>query len=550
MPLEICWKSELLPVAQRFADREAVHDASGSASYREIFDRAAGAAEGLRRLGIGPGDVAATFFRNSRRAVEAAYGVLLSGGCDVSINAHLAPDDVRYCLNVSKARIVLTDRRGAGELNDLQIPVVMIEDLGALPLALLAPVPVEPNAWARMVFTSGTTGRPKGIIHTHVGRWTSNLLLRASLPTPPKERNVLMLTPFSHGSSLLTFAFLDGGGSVTLLDGLEVGEVTRRLESGRCDQFFASPTILAKLLPMLKGRRLERVRMIYCGTASLAPELYEKVRAVFGPIVRVTYGKTEVFNPITVLSPDETDRFYTEGPSEMTCVGWPASGVEIRIGNGASGSEDEEARGREPGPILLRTRHMLAGIVSESGFQPHSSADFHRTGDIGYLDDLGRLHLCGREADVMKTGGYKIAPEEVEAKLRPSLAAGELVVFGCPSAYWGEIITLAVEGADAGWRENMEDILSTMTPFKRPRLFLELEELPRNAMGKVSRAAVREEVLRRFRVEDGARPRLVPLQNQGAADGTKSFGSMSSQPEEAPLPVAPLPPESPAGESR
>jgi malonyl-CoA/methylmalonyl-CoA synthetase len=136
--------------------------------------------------------------------------------------------------------------------------------------------------------------------------------------------------------------------------------------------------------------------------------------------------------------------------------------------------------------------------------------EFHATGDLGYLDARGRLHLVGRAADVIKTGGYKVAPEEVERALSPAFRPGEVAAVGIPSEHWGEVIVAAIERAPPGWREEATKVAATMTAYKRPRAFIELDELPRNAMGKVRRAAIRDHVLQHYRLVDGPHPRLEP----------------------------------------
>ena len=136
--------------------------------------------------------------------------------------------------------------------------------------------------------------------------------------------------------------------------------------------------------------------------------------------------------------------------------------------------------------------------------------EFHATGDLGYLDARGRLHLVGRAADVIKTGGYKVAPEEVERALGPAFRPGEVAAVGIPSEHWGEVIVAAIERAPSGWPKKAAKVAATMTAYKRPRAFIELDELPRNAMGKVRRAAIRDHVLQHYRLVDGPHPRLEP----------------------------------------
>jgi len=266
---------------------------------------------------------------------------------------------------------------------------------------------------------------------------------------------------------------------------------------------FAPPTVLAKITGAAGDRRFSSLRTIFCGTAVLKPTLYARARELFGPIVRVTYGKSEVFNPITVLEAPETEAWYASGGDDA-CVGWPAAGVEIVI----RGEDGRPVASGESGEILIRAQHLMTGYRTAAGFNPLASDEFHNTGDLGYFDTQGRLHLTGRSADVIKSGGYKVAPEEVERLLAPALQPSEVAVVGIPSDYWGEVILAAVENPAPGWEERINAAVGAMTDYKRPRLLIALDELPRNGIGKILRSAIRADVLSRFRITEGPRPRL------------------------------------------
>ena len=512
-PKPICWKNEWTPLARRFRERVAVHDSAGTVTFGELFDAAAGVARALVSAGIGSGDVVASVTPNTRDAVAASFGIALSGAAESPINPALAQSEIAHCLKLSGARQLLTVERLAPSLAGLEAEMLAIETMPAVDFESLAAAPVAPESWGRIMFTSGTTGKPKGIVHSQFGRWLANLILRGTLPIAPAPgRTVLLMTPYSHGASLMTQAFLDGGASVRLLEGVDPDLVSGIIERDEVDQVFAPPTVLAKIVSALEGRRITGVEAIFCGTAPLQPELYRGAREIFGPVVRITYGKTEVFNPITVLTPEETDRWYGEPEvGASVCVGWPASGVEVVIGP----PEDDEADPpRGDGPVLIRTQHMLAATITESGVVPQGPEDFHRTGDIGFVDGRGRLHLVGRESDLIKTGGYRVMPAEVENALRPALPGGELVVLGVPSAYWGEVIAVVAAGAPVGWREALGPAVELLTQYKRPRLFVGVAELGRNAMGKVVRGRTLEAVLAEYEFIDGRYPRLEPRSRQ------------------------------------
>ena len=218
------------------------------------------------------------------------------------------------------------------------------------------------------------------------------------------------------------------------------------LRDGAVDHVFAPPTVLAKIVGALEGERIDGIRTIFCGTAPLLPALYAKARAIFGPVVRVTYGKSEIVNPITVLPPAATDAYYAESAGEGVCVGWPGS----RRGDRDSATRPALVLGADSvGEVHLRGRHMSCGHIDASGFQPLPEDGFHATGDLGRIDARGRLHLVGRLADVVKSGGYKIHPDEIERELAGTAGTAAVAIVSLPSEYWGEIIVAVAETDDA-----------------------------------------------------------------------------------------------------
>jgi malonyl-CoA/methylmalonyl-CoA synthetase len=355
---------------------------------------------------------------------------------------------------------------------------------------------VPAQAAGRILFTSGTTGRPKGVRYSHGRRWTAEQLLRATLPfTPARGSRLLLVTPFPHGASLLTFAWCEYGGEVLLLDGADPQRVGPLLRGGDIDAIFAPPTVIAKLAAAFGSERFPGLRCVFTGTQPIGAALYAKARALFGPVVRITYGKTECFNPITVLEPADTEAYFGQATVPPgACVGWPAPGVQIEL--------------RE-GQVWLRAQHMSDALIGPEGSIAHE-VGWHATGDLGHVDGQGRLVLLGRVADVIKTGGYRVNPDEVESLLAGLDTCGAVCVAGLPSEYWGEVIVAVAEQASPGWEAQVAARVASLSRHKHPRLFVAVAALPRNAQGKVSRRSVVQQVLATHGLVDGARPALVP----------------------------------------
>lgn len=522
----VSWGADLVTRVRRFGKLPAVIDATGpievSCTHRDLAIAALRLAQRLERLGVRPGEPVATILPNGLQAVAAGQAVLLAGAAEAAVNVHLTEGEIEHCLHLAGCRVVvgpvrlaaLCERLGltlvhqpamAGESMDSDRDEEEGDGDPGLTRALVDRT-ADGDRWARITFTSGTTGKPKAIVHGHARRWQANLLLRGSLPFPPGPGDrLLLMTPYAFGAALLAQAYLDGGASVWLTDGVMTGRVHALLSRQRVNALFAPPTVLAKLDAELQAPRYDGVRLICTGTATLSHELYRRTKARFGPVVRVTYGKSEVYNPITVLQPDDCDRFYAGPARDGISLGWPAPGVEIRI----AGSDGSAPADGDIGEILVRARHMMIGELGGDGFQPEAAGAWHATGDAGYLAQTGELMLTGRSGDLIKTGGYKLYPQEIESLLPATTDGAAIVIVGMPSAYWGQVVVAVSDTHDPGWRVRAQAVVSALSAYKHPRAWLSLDVLPRGSQDKVIRARVIERITETFELQDGAYPRFV-----------------------------------------
>jgi acyl-CoA synthetase (AMP-forming)/AMP-acid ligase II len=498
----VSWGQDLRSLADRFGSRRAVVTIQGEATYSDVLGRAAVVAACLQDIGVAAGEPVAIFLRNKIEAVWASYGVILSGAAETPLNAGLGASEIEHCVKLVNIRCVITDARSSPLFAGLGCRVLTVEDMASELRSIDPRCGVDGDAWGKIIFTSGTTGFPKGIVHSHRRRWLGNVLLRAHLPqTPDESSRILLMTPFSHGASLLTYAFLDHGASIHLMNGVQVDQVRDLLERRAVNAMFAPPTVLAKLVTAFQDCHFDGIRTIFCGTSTLTPQIYDATKKIFGPVVRVTYGMSEMFNPITVLPAAETDRFYAQPQNGGSSLGWPATGVEVKI--------VAESGGGPTGEIYIRSAHQMVGHIDQAGFHPLRGGDWHATGDLGFLSERGELHFVGRAHDVIKSGGYKVFPQEIELVLGKAAAPGHVAVVGMPSTYWGEVIVAVAEGTPDGWEKRAGSAAELLTKHKRPRAYVALPTLPRGAQDKVQRSKIVEQLQKYYKLEDGPQPKLL-----------------------------------------
>jgi acyl-coenzyme A synthetase/AMP-(fatty) acid ligase len=499
MKSESPWQAMLRSCA-RFGDRIAV----ASREQRLTFAQLAAQAEAVRaaaiEAGAAGGEPVAIVARNGPGVVVASYGVMASGAAEFVVDLNLGPDDIAYAMRIMGVRCAVVERGELQRVEPLGLDVLVLEDIIARPPRPATAPPSDARAWGKAIMTSGTTGRPKAIIHRHDRRWLAHELLRSHLPfVPGANDRVLLMTAYAHGAGLLAATWLEHGASIELIDGVDVAYADELFARGELTAVFAPPTVLAKLVAGTTHARIAGIKCVFCGTATLQPALYHAAAALFGPVIRVTYGKSEMFNPITILEmPDAADYYRVLQAFDAVCLGSPARGVEVVIRDDTG----RECATGAHGEIHLRSPHMMIGHVDADGFQELPEGEFHATGDLGYLDDRGRLFLAGRAHDLIKTGGYKIYPEEIERVL-----PNGVVVIGIPSAHWGEVIVAVSEG-EADLTLAVASATAGLARYKQPRACLTIETIPRSLQGKVQRARVRDRVLDRYVLADGPYPKF------------------------------------------
>ena len=339
-----------------------------------------------------------------------------------------------------------------------------------------------------MIYTSGTTGQPKGAMITH-GNLTANLDALHEAWGWQEEDVLLHVLPIFHVHGLVValHGALNAGATAVLLPTFDAQKTLETLVQRRCTVFMAVPTIHRKLLdlPQAANYDLSYMRLLTSGSDRLPDDLFYKARQVYGHTLVERYGMTEtgmnLSNPL-------------HGERRVGSVGLPLPGVEARIVNPETNAVLPDG---EIGEVQIRGPHLFKGYWR----QPQKTADsftadgWLKTGDMGLRKPDGYFTLKGRSKDLIISGGYNIYPPEVELVLATHPAVAASAVIGCPDEMWGERVTAVIiptPGISADEADIIAYCRQKLAAYKAPKQIIFVAELPRNALGKVQKAALRQ----------------------------------------------------------
>jgi long-chain acyl-CoA synthetase len=477
------------------------------ASHAQWAARSAGAAQRLRAAGLEAGDRVVLFMRNHPRYLELLWAAWWAGLVVVPVNAKLHPREVEWIVADAQARWAFVTRDVApGPLAGVQRQVdVESADADALlaPVAAAA-VPIaerRPDDIAWLFYTSGTTGRPKGVMITQRNLMTMGLAYFADVDAVSPDDAIVYAAPMSHGVGLYAIPHLMAGARhvVPASGGVDPAELfALGLVHGPLSTF-AAPTIVRRLVEHAQQQGLtpadaaRSFKTIVYGGAPMYVADIQRALAVMGPRFAQIYGQGETPMVATALARHHlADSVHPRHLERLGSVGVAQTPVRIRIADG----QGRELPVGEVGEVLVRGDSVMAGYWRN----PEASAAAIRdgwlfTGDVGCLDADGFLTLKDRSKDLIISGGSNIYPREVEEVLLTAPGVAEAAVVGAADAEWGEVVVAFVV-AQPGATPTPESLdahcLAQMARFKRPKRYLFVEALPKNNYGKVLKTALRE----------------------------------------------------------
>ncbi|MCX7858742.1 MAG: acyl-CoA synthetase [Chloroflexus sp.] len=458
-------------------------------TYADLAGAAAGWAARFQALGLNRGDRVALALPNTPAFIATYFGAQLAGAAVVLVNPQYRHAELSHLLADSEPAIVVATDENETLLRAAMLapsPRLIKPDatiFGAPPVDPTTFTPPDAAEMALIAYTSGTTGRAKGAVHTHASLAANCDAIISAWRWTAADRLLLMLPLFHvHGLGVGVHGTIRSGASLELHPRFDAETALQRLADPAITLFFGVPTMYGRLVEAARkfGPPAHHMRLFVSGSAPLSPQTFADFAALFGQPILERYGMTETGMNLT--NPYDGER-------RPGSVGMPFPGQEARI-------VDRETRQPLPagqiGEIQVRGPHLFRGYWRNPAATTTAfTADgWFNTGDLGFVDHDGYFHITGRSRDLIISGGYNIYPREVEEVLAQHPAVAECAVYGQPDPDLGEVPIAAVvihPNVTVTATELIDHCRAYLAGYKRPRAIRFVTSLPRNALGKVQR---------------------------------------------------------------
>jgi acyl-CoA synthetase (AMP-forming)/AMP-acid ligase II len=496
---------DLWSVAEQAPDDPCVTDldATGGAStlgYGELAARVSAVAGGLLDLGLEPGDRVALLLHNSHAYVESYLGAIAAGLVVVPLNVRLVGADYLHMLTDSGARLLVTTGEFLERVPELALPgvtVVRADDGGLDAIAgrgepVREPAPAAGTDPASLMYTSGTTGAPKAVVLSHdAWRSVADTAIRVLGMTAGEV--TLHVAPLTHGAGFLLLPTLTLGGHNLLCRSYDAARTLGLFVDHGVTGLFVVPSMIRMMLDARPEgwRAPATLRRLYYAGSPIDPDTMREAAAAFEGRLVQSFAQMESPMFFTVLDQDDHRQVLADPASPLVgSAGRVLPGVDLRIVDDAG----EPMRGGDAGEIVARAPQTMNGYWGRpEDTQRTLSAGWLHTGDIGHLDH-GYLYIVDRKKDMIVTGGSNVYAREVEDVLMSFPQVKDAAVIGLPHRVWGEAVTavLVAAGEDHDSDAVIAACKQQMAGYRVPKAVEWVDELPRNAYGKILKKVLRE----------------------------------------------------------
>lgn len=487
--------------ARFFPHKTALIFEGKSFTYKQLDRLANRVANGLRGLGISRGDRVALFLPNMPEFVISYLGILKIGAVVVSLNVMLKSGEVKFILSDCSALALITTEELIENVPDGELPdlkhILIAEGIANKEISLeqlmtcaspeARALEMERDEPAAIVYTSGTTGFPKGATLSH-GNVISNMYSKNRCCRMQPEDRLLLYLPLFHcfGQNAILNAGLNACATIILQRRFELEQVLKTIDNDGMTMFFGVPTVFIRLLNMnTSGYSLSSVRYYFSAAAPMPIEIVQRWQEKYGHVIHEGYGLTET-SPFTSYNHDLKYK--------LGSIGTPIENVEMKIVN----SDGVELQPGELGEIVVRGPNVMLGYWNRPAetAQVLTNGWLH-TGDLGRMDEDGYFYVVDRLKDMINVSGFKVYPAEVENVLYAHPAVAEVAVYGVPEPVKGEIVwanILLKAGFAVTEQELMAFCSERIANYKVPRAFKFVDSIPKNATGKILKRLLRQDL--------------------------------------------------------
>jgi fatty-acyl-CoA synthase len=487
-------------------ERIAVVDGGVRMTYGELWGRTRRLAGGFQKLGVPPGGRVAVLAANSHLLLEAHYGVPLAGAVLVALNMRLSPRELGYILRHSGSAVLLCDSQleplGRDAIAESQASTRLVCAAEYEQLVEGSPETVcavdDERALLSINYTSGTTGRPKGVMYHHRGAYLQALAMAYHLRLRADSVYLWTLPMFHCNGWCFTWAVTAAAARHVCVPRPDPAAVWRLMDEEEVSHLCAAPTVLIDLASHEAAHRPRRPVRIATGGAPPSPALLERF-AQLNIDVEHLYGLTETFGPVMVCDyKPEWDNFSPQRRARLKARQGVANVIAETPRVVTQDGDDVPADGETLGEIALRGNDLMLGYYEDPEATAAAVPDgWFRTGDLGVMHPDGYVELRDRLKDVIISGGENVASVEVEQAIASHPAVLEVAVVARADERFGErpvaFVRLA-SGAQASDREIIEHVRARLAGFKAPSDVLFVEDLPRTSTGKVQKFLLRDQL--------------------------------------------------------
>lgn len=494
--------------ASLFGSDVAMKFGGSSQTHAERAIRGRKLASALEGLGVRHQDRVSILAMNCPEYIDVYAAGYSAGYLIGTVNFRLSEGEMLYILQDSAPKVLIFEQQYAEIIDRLRTSCPSISHyvcIGDAPEWAIgfndllesgspdgAGSSASSDDLVHLIYSSGTTGRPKGVVKTHAAELARGEIFSGHLQMTQSDRNLIIMPLFHTGATSIVLASLWAGCSFVLHRKFDPVEVLRTIEAERITMIHVAPTLVRALLdsPAIDDFDLSSLRTILYAAAPMPVPLLKRGIAKFGPIFVNGYGSTEGGSTFLLKhfhNPDGTE----EEIRRLASVGHPASRVELRIVD----ESGHEVPTGEAGEITLRSPIMMARYWNNDVATHDALRDgWLHTGDIGRRDEHGFIYLVDRLKDMIITGGENVYCQEVEQVIFNAPGVGDVAVFGLPDEHWGERVTAALVPAAVGTLAESElraYCETALARYKIPRQFFIVDELPRLQSGKVDKKALK-----------------------------------------------------------